>query len=137
MHTKLKSLLPFICIIFLISCGGGGGSPAATYGQETAPSDEEVVDEEASAEEEPPADDDNAPEFALTSENYNDGNAIPLVHACITLGGSNASPQFSWTNSPADTAKYALIMDDETPCGTGPLACVHWALFKFLRQIRP
>lgn len=133
MHTNLKSLLPFICIIFLISCGGGGGggsSPAATYGQETAPSDDGVVEEESSGEEEPTADDDNAPEFALTSENYNDGTAIPLTHACTALGGSNASPQFSWTNSPADTAKYALIMDDETsPCGTGSLACVHWALF--------
>jgi len=126
MQLNLKSLLTFMCIIFLISCGGGGGSSAAPYAQEAAPSAEEATP----AEEEPPAEGDNTPAFALSSENFNDGNAIPLRHACTALGGTDASPQFSWTNSPADTAKYALIMDDETfPCGIGSLACVHWALF--------
>ena len=126
MQLNLKSLLPFMCIIFLISCGGGGGSSAAPYAQEAAPSAEEATP----AEEEPPAEGGNTPAFALSSENFNDGNAIPLRHACTALGGTDASPQFSWTNSPADTAKYALIMDDETsPCGIGSLACVHWALF--------
>ena len=130
MYFKLKTLFPFICILFLISCGGGGGSSDASYGQEPASSAEEVVEEAAPAEEEAPAEEATTPAFALTSENYSDGNAIPLTHACSALGGTDASPQFSWTNPPADTAKYALIMDDETsPCGTGSLACVHWALF--------
>lgn len=125
MLFKLKSLLPFICIILLVSCGGGGDSTAPNY-QNSAPSTEEATP----VEEETPAEADNTPAFALSSENFNDGNAIPLRHACTALGGTDASPQFSWKNSPAGTARYALIMDDETsPCGAESLACVHWALF--------
>ena len=98
-------------VTFLVGCGGGGGGSAAP-----------VVEEDPVVEE--------MPAFAVTSENYTEGSAIPLLHACAALGGSDTSPQFSWTNAPADTAKYVLIMDDETePCGSGALACVHWALF--------
>lgn len=125
MQFNLKSLLPFICIIFLVSCGGGGGGSAPPKYQDPEPSTEE----ETPLDGETPAEVGNTPAFALSSENFNDGNAIPLRHACTALGGTDASPQFSWTNSPADTARYALVMDDETsPCGTGSLACVHWAL---------
>ena len=119
MQFSLKSLLPLICISFLISCGGGGGSATPNY------QDPELSVEGADT----PAEDDDSPTFALFSENFNVGNAIPLQHACTALGGADASPQFSWTNSPAGTTSYALIMDDETPpCGTGSLSCVHWAL---------
>ena len=122
MHFRLKSLLPLICIMLLISCGGGGGGGSATPNYQDPEPYTEVED--------PPVNADDTPAFALSSENFNDGSAIPLQHACTGIGGTDASPQFSWTNSPAGTARYALIMDDETPpCGTDSQSCVHWALF--------
>jgi Raf kinase inhibitor-like YbhB/YbcL family protein len=132
MNVSLKSLLPLISIIFLISCGGGGGSATPKYPDpDTDPDPDPDPDTDTDNEvADPPVNDDDTPAFALSSENFNEGNAIPLRHACTALGGTDASPQFSWTNAPAGTASYALIMDDETPpCGTGSLACVHWALF--------
>ena len=128
MQLKLKSFFPLMFITFSIGCGGGGGGggSAAPYAQEASGSNEGATP----VEEETPVEVDNTPVFVLSSENFNDGNEIPLRHACTALGGADASPQFSWTNAPADTAKYALVMDDETPpCGIGSLACVHWAVF--------
>ena len=133
MFFKSKLLLSSIVVTFLVGCGGGGGggggesySPAV---DDTPPAvDTPVVDDTPPAVDTPVVDD--TPAFAVTSENYTEGGAIPLLQACTAQGGTDASPQFSWTNPPVDTAKYALIMDDETaPCGTGSLACVHWALF--------
>ena len=70
------------------------------------------------------------PDFSLSSQNFSDGGIIPLVHACSSEGGSNRSPQLSWTNPPQSATSYALIMDDEdSPCGTGDNACRHWAVF--------
>jgi len=68
--------------------------------------------------------------FTLRSINFINGGAIPLEHACSAQKGSNISPQFAWRNPPANTAKYAFIMDDETaPCGSGANACAHWAVY--------
>ena len=104
-----SSLMVLVCTIFLTACGGGGYSAPVVE-------DTPVVEE--------------TPAFAVTSENYTEGSAIPLLHACTALGGTDVSPQFSWTNPPTGTSSYAIIMDDETPpCGTGAEACVHWALF--------
>ena len=137
MNFHLKTLLPFICIAFLVSCGGGGGGG----GGYTAPVEEAAdaggtapVEDTSDAED--TSEDDNTPAFALTSNDYTEGNAIPLLNACTALGGTDASPQFSWANPPVDTTGYALIMDDETPpCGTGSQACVHWALFNIPASI--
>ena len=130
MNFYLKTLLPLVCIISLVSCGGGGGG-----GAYTAPI-EETEDAGGTAPVEDISDAGNTPAFALTSEDYTEGNAIPLLNACTALGGADASPQYNWTNPPVDTAGYALIMDDETPpCGTGSQACVHWALFNIPASI--
>ena len=69
-------------------------------------------------------------DFQLTASGFATGTAIPLIHACATLGGNNYSPQVSWRNVPDNTESFALIIDDETaPCGTDANACVHWNLF--------
>lgn len=108
---------------FLTACGGGGGSSSSSYEDDDSSSD--VVTDDGGA-----TDNDDAETFTITSENYIDGAEIPLVHACDAYGGLDNSPQFTWTNAPADTASFAIIMDDETPpCGTDADACVHWALF--------
>ena len=63
MYISFKSFLPFIFVTFLVGCGGGGGGSAAPVVEET-PAVEET------------------PEFAVTSANYTEGSAIPLLHAC-------------------------------------------------------
>lgn len=68
--------------------------------------------------------------FTVSSSAFSAGGAIPLKHACNSYGGSNLSPQLSWSTPPTNTSSYVVIMDDETsPCGTGTNACKHWAVY--------
>ena len=73
---------------------------------------------------------DDTDDFELSAPGFATGTAMPLIHACESLGGENYSPQLSWRNVPAGVHRFALIVDDETaPCGTDANACVHWNLF--------
>jgi phosphatidylethanolamine-binding protein (PEBP) family uncharacterized protein len=66
--------------------------------------------------------------FALTSSSFKDGTLLPKKMAgdnkanpnCV---GENLSPQFSWSNPPAGTVSYALIMTD--PEGRNGLGVDH------------
>lgn len=132
MRFNLQTLIHLSCIIFLVGCGGGSGDGSDRYAipSEVKSEAAETTQAEGVSDAEITLEDNNSPAFVLTSDSYTDGNAIPLINACTALGGTDTSPQFSWANPPAETAGYALIMDDETsPCGTGSLACVHWGLF--------
>lgn len=67
--------------------------------------------------------------FTLTSTTIKDGTLMPKKVAgnikenpnCV---GDNVSPQLSWTNPPAGTASFALIMTD--PEGRGGLGVDHF-----------
>ncbi len=67
--------------------------------------------------------------FTLTSSSFKDGSLLPKKMAgnnktnpnCV---GENVSPQFSWSNPPAGTVSYAMIMTD--PEGRGGLGVDHW-----------
>ena len=67
--------------------------------------------------------------FTLTSSSFKDGTLLPKKMAgdnkanpnCV---GENVSPQLSWTNVPAGTTSFALIMTD--PEGRGGLGVDHW-----------
>lgn len=73
---------------------------------------------------------DETDDFQLSATGFATGTAIPLIHACASLGGNNYSPQLNWLNAPTGVSSFALIIDDETaPCGTDANACVHWNLF--------
>ena len=69
--------------------------------------------------------------FTLTSSTFKDGSLLPKKAAgenkanpnCV---GENVSPQFSWTNAPAGTTSYALMMTD--PEGRG-LGVDHWLAY--------
>ena len=69
------------------------------------------------------------PEFAAESQALAlktgfpaDGN-IPAVYTC---DGANTSPSLSWSEPPANTKSFALILDDpDAPGGT----FVHWVIF--------
>jgi len=61
--------------------------------------------------------------FALTSDDFQDGQLIPQVHSC---DGADQSPQLSWDEPPAGTKSLALVMDDpDAPSGTFR----HWAAY--------
>ena len=61
--------------------------------------------------------------FTLTISAFTDGGLIPAKFTCE---GGNVSPELSWSDVPANTRSFALIMDDpDAPVGT----YTHWILF--------
>ena len=61
--------------------------------------------------------------MTLTSPSFEEGSAIPSQHTC---DGPNRSPALAWTDAPAGTASFALIVDDpDAPAGTW----VHWVYY--------
>ena len=59
----------------------------------------------------------------LKSDAFLNGQSIPAKYSCI---GTNISPALTWSNPPAGTQSFALIVDDpDAPAGTW----VHWVLF--------
>ena len=59
----------------------------------------------------------------LTSTAFAEGQPIPRKFTCE---GSDISPSLTWTNTPANTRSFALIVDDpDAPMGTW----VHWVLY--------
>ena len=70
--------------------------------------------------------------FTITSTGFEDGGMLAKKFAGNTKGnpncvGDNISPQFSWTNVPAGTRSFALIMVD--PEGRGGLGVIHWVAY--------
>jgi len=70
--------------------------------------------------------------FSLSSSSFKDGTPLAQKHAgankanpnCV---GENVSPQLSWSNAPAGTTSYALLMLD--PEGRNGLGVVHWLAY--------
>jgi Raf kinase inhibitor-like YbhB/YbcL family protein len=70
--------------------------------------------------------------FTLTSTTFQDGKIMPKKVANDRAGnpncvGENISPQFSWTNVPAGTKSFALLMSD--PEGRAPSGVSHWVAY--------
>lgn len=64
-----------------------------------------------------------AGKFRLSSTAFENGATIPSQYGCA---GSDTSPALSWTDPPAGTKSFALIVEDpDAPSGTW----VHWVLF--------
>ena len=69
------------------------------------------------------------PGLTLTSTAWPDGGEIPARHA----GAMGVSPALSWTNAPAATVEFVLIMNDPEPVRpalsvTGDI--LHWMMVK-------
>lgn len=70
--------------------------------------------------------------FSLTSSAFPDGGMLATKNAgdnkanknCV---GQNVSPPMQWSNAPADTKSYALLMVD--PEGRNGLRVIHWLAY--------
>jgi Raf kinase inhibitor-like YbhB/YbcL family protein len=61
--------------------------------------------------------------LTLSSSAFAPGKPIPEEYSCK---GRNISPALAWTEAPANTASFAIILDDpDAPSGT----FVHWVIY--------
>jgi Raf kinase inhibitor-like YbhB/YbcL family protein len=65
--------------------------------------------------------------LSVTSEQFKEGDDIPLSAAHPGAGGDNRSPQLSWTEGPSGTQSYAVTCwDPDAPTTVG---FCHWVRF--------
>jgi len=66
--------------------------------------------------------------FSLRSPSFESQGAIPAKHTCQ---GDDASPALTWSDAPAGTNSFALIVDDpDAPDPRAPKTTwVHWLLY--------
>jgi Raf kinase inhibitor-like YbhB/YbcL family protein len=68
--------------------------------------------------------------FEISSPAFANGEAIPVDFSC---DGNDSSPVLRWTEPPADTQSFAIIMDDpDAPMGTW----VHWIVYNIPASTR-
>jgi Raf kinase inhibitor-like YbhB/YbcL family protein len=70
--------------------------------------------------------------FSITSTSFKDGQMLDKKHAGNLAGnancvGSNVSPQLSWSNPPAGTRSFAIMVID--PEGRAPVGVAHWVAY--------
>ena len=66
--------------------------------------------------------------LSLRSPSFEAGGAIPAKHTCQ---GDDVSPALTWSDAPAGTASFALIVDDQdAPDPRAPKTTwAHWVLY--------
>ncbi|WP_407148944.1 YbhB/YbcL family Raf kinase inhibitor-like protein [Bradyrhizobium sp. ORS 86] len=66
--------------------------------------------------------------FSLTSPAFPDGGQIPAKY---TADGENVSPPLEWSDAPAETKSFVLIVEDpDAPSGTFR----HWGLYNIMGE---
>ena len=103
---NLKTVSTALATIALASCGAtGGASNEVTNGD--ANMDTAGVTET----------------LTLTSDAFQNGQPIPQIYSC---DGANRSPALHWSDPPAGTKSFALVIDDpDAPKGTFR----HWGVY--------
>jgi Raf kinase inhibitor-like YbhB/YbcL family protein len=101
----LRTIAPALALIVLASCGASdrAGDRTANGG---AAMDKATV-----------------AKLTLTSDAFREGEPIPTVYSC---DGANHSPAIHWSDPPAATKSFALVIDDpDAPNGTFR----HWGVY--------
>jgi len=66
------------------------------------------------------------PQFTVVSEDFTEGDVLPMVHAYDGVGGGNLSPQLTWFGFPEETKGFAVVCyDPDAPNESG---WWHWLL---------
>lgn len=106
----MKKMFLYLLIISLAACTA---SPAQIpQSSETKPIEEAAMS------------------LKISSSAFSNGQPIPSDFSC---DGRDVSPALSWTEPPAGTKSFALIMDDpDAPMGTW----VHWIIFNIPASTR-
>lgn len=103
-HEMFKRLAPALLMTALANCGAGNS--AANQANGGAPVANETLTK-----------------FNIGSDDFQNGQPIPMVHSC---DGSDQSPALSWDEPPAGTKSLVLIVDDpDAPSGT----FTHWGAY--------
>jgi hypothetical protein len=68
--------------------------------------------------------------MTLTSTSFEDGGVIPAKYTGSAAPAAPVSPQLAWTNAPATTVTYTLILHDlDTARMKGTTDILHWMMF--------
>jgi Raf kinase inhibitor-like YbhB/YbcL family protein len=62
----------------------------------------------------------------LMSSAFKNGGVLPTLYTC---DGKNINPPLEWTDAPAGTKSFMLIMEDPDAPATKPNPWVHWIVF--------
>lgn len=102
-------------LVMLAACGDDGAADPIT--------DDGVLDESVE-------DTMTVPErtttFTLTSDAFSEGAAIPDRHSCR---GDDVSPPLAWSDPPAGTMSFAVVMDDPDAVPVAGFVWDHWVLW--------
>ena len=63
--------------------------------------------------------------LTLTSQNFADGDVMPLEHCAKNIGGDDLSPHLAWPTPPHGTAQLLLVVEDiDVPLTKPAVHCV-------------
>ena len=63
--------------------------------------------------------------LVVTSEDFGEGEEIPLEHAGKRVGGNNLSPDLTWSPSPPETTELLLVVEDlDVPTSKPAVHCL-------------
>jgi Raf kinase inhibitor-like YbhB/YbcL family protein len=63
----------------------------------------------------------------LSSEDFSNGGVIPQIMVAEECGGSNQTPQLSWSGVPSGTRSFALLLHDPNAPVSGGF--YHWVVY--------
>jgi Raf kinase inhibitor-like YbhB/YbcL family protein len=65
--------------------------------------------------------------LVLASSTFANGATVPRTMVAVACGGSNVSPELHWSDVPAGTRSFALIVHD--PDAPHPGGFYHWVMY--------
>jgi phosphatidylethanolamine-binding protein (PEBP) family uncharacterized protein len=63
--------------------------------------------------------------LSVTSQHFEEGGSIPLLHASKLVGGDDRSPHLTWSSPPPETTELLLVIEDiDVPIGKPAVHCL-------------